>query len=220
MDIYLISGLGADSRAFKSLTFRDAAKVHFLDWIEPNRDETMLSYAKRLAQKIDTKVPYAIVGLSFGGMLASEMLTFLQPEKVVLLSSINNYNELPFYYRWPARLNIHKLLPSKPGQRANFLLNWLFGLKSEKDIALLNDVLKNTNPHFSRWAINALLNWNRHEADEHVVRIHGDSDRVLPVTTFVPHYTVKKGGHLIVMTHAREVSAWIDRVIFSGPENV
>jgi pimeloyl-ACP methyl ester carboxylesterase len=214
MNIYLISGLGADSRAFKQLTFRNGTKLHHLEWIKPFAHETMNEYAKRLAQKIDTRVPYAIIGLSFGGMLASEMCTFLQPHRVILLSSVNNHKELPFYYRWPSRLGIHKLLPSRPGKRSSFLLNWLFGLHEKKDVALLDDVLKNTDPVFSRWAIHALLTWNRMDTDNGVIRIHGDRDRVLPVTTFTPHYVVRNGGHLIVMTHAREVSELIDRALF------
>lgn len=215
MNIYLISGLGADRRAFNQLTFRSGVKLHFLDWIEPLTHETMHAYAKRLAQKIDTTEPFSIIGLSFGGMLASEISTFLNPQKVILLSSVNNYNELPLYYRWAAMLGIHQLLPSRPGQSSNFLLNWLFGLKTENDAALLSDVLKNTDPVFSRWAIHALLTWNRKQTDDKVIRIHGDRDRVLPVTVFKPHCLVKKGGHLIVMTHAAEVSALLDRALFT-----
>jgi surfactin synthase thioesterase subunit len=38
----------------------------------------MNAYAKRLASDIDTTLPYSIIGVSLGGMLASEMKTFLK----------------------------------------------------------------------------------------------------------------------------------------------
>ena len=217
MNLYLISGLGADRSTFTRLELDHRIRVHYLDWIEPRLNESMNAYARRLAEKIDThKGPYSIAGLSFGGMLASEMNTFLHPEKVVLLSSVNSYGELPFYYRWAGKAGIHRLLPSKPGRRSNVFLNWLFGIKGKADQALLNEVIAHTDPVFSRWAIDALLHWQRCETDERVIRIHGDHDRVLPRTTFTTHYTIKGGGHLVVLNRAAEVSRILNQVLLEG----
>lgn len=213
MNVYLISGLGADSRAFNKLVFDGDHAVFHLNWIEPLKKESMNSYAKRLAEKINKSEPFILIGLSFGGMLASEMGKFLKPEKIILLSSVNNFSELPFYYRLGGRLRLHKLLPSKPVKGSMFLMNYLFGVDQSTDKKLLNDVIENTDAVFSTWAIDAIVNWSKTDMDAHVIRIHGDKDRILPVTNFKPGYLVKNGGHLMVINKADEISAMINRII-------
>lgn len=44
-----------------------------IEWIEPLPNETIEQYAKRLAQCIDTSQPYVIIGVSFGGLIATEI---------------------------------------------------------------------------------------------------------------------------------------------------
>lgn len=210
-DVYLISGLGADSRAFRNLRFGRDLSVHHLDWIPPHRDEPMNAYARRLAAGINQERSFAIIGLSFGAMLASEMKTFLSPGQVILVSGVNNHRELPLLYRVGGR-SIHRLLPSKPVGR-KMLLAYLFGVHTEKDKALLQDVVRNTDPVFSRWAINAIVNWSRHDEDPGVIRIHGDKDRVLPITTFKPAHVIRGGGHLMVIDRAAELSEIIAGVL-------
>jgi hypothetical protein len=146
-------------------------------------------------------------------MLASEMNTFLQSQKTILLSSINTFKELPFYYRWPAKLKLHRLLPSKPGNHANLLVSWLFGINNKADKTMLGDVLANTDTHFSRWAINAVVNWERQTTETNIIRIHGSNDRILPITNFKPHYIINQGGHLVVMNRAAEVSVILQQEI-------
>lgn len=85
MKIYAISGLGADERAFQFLEF--PYEVVHVKWITPEGDESMSSYAKRLCAQVDTSEPFALVGLSFGGMLATEMCKFIKPVHTILLSS-------------------------------------------------------------------------------------------------------------------------------------
>ena len=217
MRVYLISGLGADQRAFKKLSWHRDVEVVFVPWIKPIKNETLNSYARRLALTIDTdSAPYVLVGLSFGGMLASEMVTFLNPTKTILLSSVNTCNELPVYYRLPGKLGLHRLLPAKPGNRANFLISWLFGIDNKTDKALLSDVLANTDAVFSRWAIDAILKWKKTSSDKEVIRVHGTKDYVLPITNFTPDYIVKQGGHLMVMNRAEEVSRILNEVVFGG----
>lgn len=214
MKVYLISGLGADERTFSQLKFPHGTSIHFLPWIKPLKDETMNSYARRMSLEMDTlNGPYTIVGLSFGGMLASEMLTFLQPHKVILLSSVNNYNELPAYYRMAGKTNLYRLFPSRPGKGSNLALNWLFGAHQPHEKVLLDDVLKNTDTNFSRWAIEALLQWRKATTDKEVIRIHGTNDHILPITSFTPQHLIKGAGHLMVLTHAAQVSELIAEVI-------
>ena len=67
MNVYFISGLGADRRAFEKINLPERFSIHHLDWIQHNQGESLNDYAKRLAATIDTTQPFAIVGLSMGG---------------------------------------------------------------------------------------------------------------------------------------------------------
>ena len=66
MNVYFISGLGADRRAFERIQLPPQFSVHHLDWIEPRKDESLNDYAMRLGEGIDTTKPFALVGLIHG----------------------------------------------------------------------------------------------------------------------------------------------------------
>src|SRR5438046_2285161 len=112
MNVYFISGLGADKRAFERLTLPATFSVHFLNWIPHQNKETLNAYAKRLSAGIDTTQPYAIVGLSMGGMIASAMSQFLQPQKTILISSVGCSNEFPPLFRLARLTQVHRLIPT------------------------------------------------------------------------------------------------------------
>ncbi len=204
--LYFLSGLGADSRAFKYLTFPKNVKPVFIDWLTPYKNEPLQSYAKRISEKIDSSQPFILIGLSFGGILATEVLEFIKPQKTILISSVARRQELPSYYKLAGLLRLNKLLPSKATNRSNALTYWLFGITEAKDKSLLDEILTSTNTDFSKWAVNEILNWKRKTSPKNIVRIHGNKDRVLPIINFQPNHLVKEGGHFMVVNKANEIS--------------
>ena len=70
-NIYCISGLGADEKAFDRLKV-NGYSLHHLKWIPPLANENLSSYARRKLNDIKENNPI-ILGLSFGGMIAIEM---------------------------------------------------------------------------------------------------------------------------------------------------
>ena len=103
MNVYFISGLGADKRAFKYLQLDSRLTIHHVDWLSANKNESLVAYSKRLAEKIDTTKPFCIVGLSFGGIVANEISKIISPEKIIFLSTAKNRSELPWYFRFSPR---------------------------------------------------------------------------------------------------------------------
>lgn len=83
MKAYFISGMGADKRVFTHIQLPEGFEAVFLDWLAPNREETLPSYAMRLADHIDTTEPFVLIGLSFGGMLATEIAKQYPPAATV-----------------------------------------------------------------------------------------------------------------------------------------
>ena len=211
MTIYFLSGLGADSRAFKYLVFPADVKTVFIEWLVPEKNESLKNYAKRIAAIIDTSAPFALIGLSFGGMLATEVTEYITPQKTILISSAARRQELPFYYKLAGGLQLNKLLPKKNIHKSNVFTNWLFSISAKNDKFLLEEILTASDPSFSKWAINEIVNWKRTTAPGNIIRIHGNNDRVLPIINFKPGYLVKNGGHFMVANRADEISGIIQR---------
>jgi pimeloyl-ACP methyl ester carboxylesterase len=213
MTVYFLSGLGVDSRIFKHLTFSPNINTVFIDWLTPLKKEPLQEYARRIAQKIDTSQSFMLVGLSFGGILATEVIEFVQPQKPILISSVSRRRELPFYYKLAGFLKLNYLLPAKAVNRANWITYWLFGITEKRDKSLLNEILTNTNTSFVKWAVNEILNWKRTQAPANLIRIHGDKDKVLPIINFNPKYIIPDAGHFMIASRAHEISQVLEAEI-------
>jgi pimeloyl-ACP methyl ester carboxylesterase len=213
LDIYLISGLGSDAAIFKNLTFRKGANIHYLHWIFPKAKESLRSYALRLAEGIDQSVPFAIIGLSFGGMLATEMATVLHPQRTVLVSSVPARHQLPFYYLFFGKMKVNKLIPVfKPKTAPRFIASF-FGAETQDDYLCFQQLLNRSDPRFTKWAIDAILNWDRTEAPANLIRIHGDKDKVLPLGNENVDYLIRKGSHFMIFNRADEISKILETLI-------
>lgn len=139
--------------------------------------------------------------------MAIEVAKLLDTEKVILISSAKTRREIPFYYRWAGALRLHRLVPVRWLKTANSLIAWLFGANTESDKQLLRQVLKDTDEHFLRWAIEKIVTWSNTTLPAAVLHLHGDRDRVLPFWFISDAQVVKNGGHLMVLNRAKEVSA-------------
>jgi pimeloyl-ACP methyl ester carboxylesterase len=217
MNVYFISGLGADRRAFQRITLPSAYTIHHLDWIRPLPKETLNQYAKRLTQFIDTTQPFALVGLSFGGMIATAMNAFVKPVKTILLSSIGCAKELPWYFRLCGSLHLYKLIPKALLNRPTEIAHWLFGAKSKTEKKTLSQIIADADPYFVQWAIGAILTWKDKKRPPHLFHIHGGRDKILPLINTKPNVIIDKGSHFMVWTHAGRVSKELEEALSRVP---
>lgn len=215
MKVYFFSGLGADERAFINIKLHSSFEIVHIPWLIPEKNESLKSYALRISNTIDTTEPFALVGLSFGGVIVSELLDILKPAKTILISSIARRTELPFYFRTAGTLRLYKFGSPFSSSKANAFLYWIFGINSAENRNLFKSVLEQSNPVFSQWAVAQLLRWDRTGSQHNLVRIHGNKDRLLPVINFHPQYLIDGGGHLMVLDKAREISAIISKELYS-----
>jgi len=200
---YLIPGLGADERVFQFL--RLEGEVHILRWLAPqNSNETLSHYAVRLAAGVPGSQPCWLVGVSFGGVLALEIAQLRPLARVVLISSFTGPQELPWLGRVARATGLHHLVPPQLLPRLPRVAQWFFGVQNGREYQLLRQILHDTDPHFTRWAIARLLQWPGRPTPV-PIRIHGTDDRLLPAgAAFSPHQL--PGGHLIIISQAREIS--------------
>jgi len=210
---YVFSGLGVDKRVFDNMDFGDL-QVEFVDWITPEKTESLQQYALRLSGCIDTENP-VLIGLSFGGMIAAEISKTMRCRKTILIASATNARELPALYRFLGVLNIHRFIPAFVLKKRTVLTDWLFGITSDEDRCLLTAILKDTDPLFLRWALTAVLNWTTNSSPTQIFRIHGDKDRIIPLNLVKADYVVKGGGHFMTVNKADEISSVIRNICAS-----
>jgi pimeloyl-ACP methyl ester carboxylesterase len=211
-DIYCLSGLGADQRVFQKLKFQGYQPIH-IKWLKPEIGESINDYTQRLTTQIKAKKPI-IIGLSFGGIIAVEMSKQIATDKVIIISSTKNQQEIPFYFKIFRWLPIYLLLP------AFFLLwigqilaSWFFSLKSIDDRKLLKAILFDTDAHFLKWAIHQIVTWNNELIPENIYHIHGESDRIFPYRFVHEDFNVKQGGHFMIMSQAEYISNLIQKIV-------
>ena len=206
MKIYFISGLGADKRIFQKLTLPQHFESIYLDWFIPQNNESLSIYARRMSELIDSTQPFYLIGVSFGGMIATEIAKQLSPKKTILISSVSTSDQLPWYYHFFGKLAIDKLIPAKFLTLSNALTHSLFGVSDPTTKQLLNQILRDTDKNFLKWAIRAVVTWDNKIKPINLIQINGTTDKILPIWFVYPDYTIYKGGHLMVYNQYDKIS--------------
>ncbi len=216
MKVYFISGLAADCRVFKHIKLPAGYEVIYLDWIFPLENESLQAYAYRMAEKIDTAEPFSLVGLSMGGMIATEIANKFNPAACILLSSAPTHKQMPGYFKWAYMLKLHRIVPIGLLQKISVLKRGLAPDNNE-DKELLRQVIKDSDPAFIRWAMNAILCWKNEAVPATLWHIHGNKDGILPIRWARPTHQVQGGNHLMIMSKARELNAFLSEVLLPVP---
>lgn len=212
MKVYFIPGLGADKRVFRHMQLPEGFEMVHIDWLTPLEQESLQEYASRLTMAIDSSQPFILVGLSFGGMLATEICRILRPEKTILIASLPSASQLPPYFKWARPLGLQKIIPIGLFKNAS-LAKRLFTTESAEDKDLLRMIIRETDPGFIRWALGAILSWENSPPPEGIYHIHGTRDNLLPIRYVKPTHILSGGGHLMVMNRAAEVNNFLAEIL-------
>ena len=212
MKAYFISGLGADKMAFKRIKLPDAYEPVYLDWITPEKNESLSNYARRFSSLIKNDDAFILIGLSFGGMLACEIARLRNPMKTIIISSIATSNELPWYFKRAGKIGLHKAVPIKLLKAGSIIKN-MMGAASKEDKAIIINYAKFANPILVRWSLHAIVSWDQTERLPGIVHLHGSNDLMLPVRYTHADYIIERGGHLMVFNKADEVNKILNEVL-------
>lgn len=97
--VYFIPRQGSDYRLFQHLALSDGFIKVNVKCPTPHTNQTLPDYARQLSVQFDTTMPFVIIGVLLGGMLATELTDLLHPEKTIIISSAKCQQELPWCYK-------------------------------------------------------------------------------------------------------------------------
>jgi len=209
--VYFISGLGADKRAFSFLNLSFCEPV-FIEWIKPLENESLQGYALRLKEQITGPEPI-VVGVSFGGMLATEIAKTDPAIKAIIISSNKVSKEFPKIYLTGKYLPLYKWIPSGFLKKATIIRSMFFSPIGQNQKKIFQQILNDTDTKFTKWAIFSILNWKNEIIPGNIIHIHGTSDKLLPYRLVKADYTIQKGSHLMIMNHHKEISELLKKLI-------
>jgi alpha/beta superfamily hydrolase len=193
-------GLAASSLIFERIRLPESLfEIHLLDWELPIGDESLPTYAERMSKKITAPNP-VLIGVSFGGILVQEMAAYLNPLKVIIISSVKSNVEFPRRMKIAKTTKAYKLIPTSIFSNIEKLSAFSFGKSIGQRLKLYERYLSVRDVNYLDWAIERVLLWDRSQMDPNVIHIHGDADEVFPIQYIKDCIVVKGGTHVMILS--------------------
>lgn len=211
MIIYAIPGLGTTEKLYVNTAVRNA-NIIVLEWPLPEKNDTMESYARKFLPQITTSEPFCLLGVSFGGMLCTELSRIISPQKIFLISTSKSRQELPWFIRFFKHVPVHKLVNEKLHRKMAYQGRWIVGFGKAYIPEFLGMVNSMSGNYFQN-CINIIVNWNGKELPKNSVHIHGDHDRLLKLKFVKADHIISKGSHAMIVFQAEEINKIIEREI-------
>lgn len=215
MRLILVPGLGYDDRIFHNLNL-DNYKIEYLNWIEPQKNEHIHDYSKRMFDTVNISTEKTIlIGHSLGGIVSQEIASVHQIEKIILISSIRSRKELPFSFKIVKPLGLYKFFTKQICIKSLPFWAKQHGFNEETKKLFKSMIRKQTNSYL-QWALKALSSWKEPIIPDttNIIRIHGTNDKTLPYKLIhKPDVTIKNGSHICVIDEAEKISDFIKRTI-------
>ncbi|RNL74423.1 alpha/beta hydrolase [Sinomicrobium pectinilyticum] len=213
--VYFMPGMAASPLIFENIRLpEDRFEIHYLEWMLPLENESLKNYALRMCVHIKHEAP-VLIGVSFGGMLVQEMVAYVNPRKVIIISSVKCREELPAKMLFARYTRAYKLLPTGLINNVELLAKYAFGEAVTKRIQLYEKYLSVRNKKYIDWAIDAIVCWDRDEILPGIIHIHGDKDPVFPIARIKDCIRIDKGTHIMIINRYK----WFNEHLSSLIEN-
>lgn len=207
INVYFVSGMCYNCSVFDKLELPQGFRKAYIEWIIPNRYETIGEYSRKMARRINTRHPFVLVGYSFGGVIVQEMSKFLSPRKIILISSYKSKKEIPALFRFARATNIIEKAPETVFSSTGFVTSVFNKIVYDMPNVELAKYMTVVDPAYIRWAARQIVNWVPEGLrNTRLYHIQGTKDQIFSYDKMDDVYPVSGGDHLMVLKHAAEVS--------------
>lgn len=197
--VYLMPGMAANPTIFEYIKLpEDQFQIHWLEWIIPENNESLESYAKRMIAKIEHD-NIVLLGVSFGGILVQEMCKHMKVRKLFVVSSIKSKHELPKRMKLLKLTKAYKILPTQLVSNIDLLAKYAFGETVTKRVELYKKYLSVSDKQYLDWAIENVIEWDQENPNPNAIYIHGDKDAVFTHSCQGNCIVIKGGTHIMVI---------------------
>jgi len=212
-NIYLLSGLTANEYMFKNLIFPDGFTIKFLPWLQNDTNDTLETYAQKLIDTYNVKEGQKILGLSFGGIMASEIQKLCPQEKIIIVSSVSHNNQMPPYYQSHLLFELFKPFLKGKNTLPDSVLKWPFEPIDYQDFCEVKKNIETSNVDHLLWVLEQLSLWEHASKHSNLIQIHGSIDRIFPPNYVNCDYKIKGGGHLMLLNKAAQINPILAKVL-------
>lgn len=205
--LVLLPALGTDARLYEP---QRALAVELItpDYPQPVEGESLRDFARRVPLP---EPPFALGGVSMGGMVAQAMCAFAKPTALFLIATARRGEDVAPEMRLLERITrsapdiVIKNVPARWAAELD-----VFGRLTAAQRTLLLEMWVGRTTSFLKRCGRMITDWPG-EGDLPVPahQIHGDQDQLIPIATQRPDVVVRGGGHMINLTHADEVNRFI-----------
>lgn len=225
--LLFLSGLGSTPQLFV-LQKQAFPELLAPSWLKPFEHESIDHYVERWIQELDLSGPVIVGGASFGGLIAQRFAAKIGSKNCLLFGSIKQRSEIP----WRIRIlrPLHRLAFKwiiRFWQIMVLLFVWIFGWSVSRRTHSILRQFSASDPALVKWSIRAFFQFfdsapagllSRSELMIH--QIHGTRDQVFPASLIQQNehtdvHLIKKAGHLLTLSAAKEVNSIIAQVINS-----
>jgi pimeloyl-ACP methyl ester carboxylesterase len=212
--VYFMPGMAASSLIFENIKLPESDfTIHHLEWIVPQKKESLTSYVSKLAKLVIHEKPI-LIGVSFGGIIVQEMAKQIAVEKLILISTVKSNREFPRRIRFSKTTGLHKIFPTSLIQSFELWSKYSFGISSHK-IALYKKYLSVNSSIYLDWALDVIVNWEQEDSLPGLIHIHGDEDPIFPIKYINDCIIVPGGTHIMIVNRYRWFNEHLPELISS-----
>lgn len=212
--VYFIPGMAANIKIFERIHLDSSLyECHYIEWLEPEKNESLQAYAEKLSHYIIDKNP-VLIGVSFGGIIAQEIARLMHVKQVIIISSIKNSNELPNYFRWLKKTSLYEIFPNSLSWKMLDIYAWAIAdKKTKKRIKAYDKYLTFRSNNYLRWCIKKLSQWKNESELDNIIHIHGKKDHIFPYNLIKNAIIVENADHALVLTKANWLNHQLHKII-------
>lgn len=213
-NIYFFPGQGSDKRIFDSIQVDSSYNKVFIEYPVPAKNTTLKEFAIQLSSQIDTSINYVLIGVSLGGMICTELNDFMNPKKVIIISSAKNRSELPIRYKFQRVIPIYELFPPRMLKGGAKMMQPIVEPDRKKNKATFKSMLNNKNPKYIKRTIKMIVKWDKQTNIKKNYHIHGTKDHTLPIRKIKDiDVIIKKGSHMMALTRPADINKAITELL-------
>ena len=206
--IYFMPGMAANCHIFENIKL-DLTKyqLHFIEWLEPQANESLQEYCQRIAIQIDHDLP-VLIGVSFGGIIVQEIAKIISVDKVIIISSVKDPSEFPPRIKFAKKFRLYRFFPTS---YINFIEKISKKIVSSKKIHQRIDMyqkyLSVRSVNYLDWAFKNVILWENKKPIKNVYHLHGTKDHIFPAKRIKNAAFLENGTHVMILVKAK----WINK---------